>query len=70
MKFIDDRWRVIEDYKAAYSVPDASSLISVWGWIIGTSYRGAIAHSIADRPGTGPGLFMGLIANAIGALVS
>ena len=59
---------VIEDYKAAYSVPDALVSLGVLGMgLLAPVIAGAIAYSIADRPGIGPGLFMGLIANAIGA---
>ena len=60
---------VIEDYKAAYSVPDALVSLGVLGMgLLAPVIAGAIAYSIADRPGIGPGLFMGLIANAIGAV--
>ena len=55
---------MIEDYKAAYSVPDALVSLGVLGMGL---LAPVIAYSIADRPGIGPGLFMGLIANAIGA---
>ena len=59
---------VIEDYKAAYSIPDALVSLGVLGMgLLAPVISAAIAYSIADRPGIGPGLFMGLIANAIGA---
>ncbi|MDT2758805.1 PTS fructose transporter subunit IIC [Enterococcus xiangfangensis] len=59
---------VIEDYKTAYSVPDALVSLGVLGMgLLAPVISAAIAYSIADRPGIGPGLFMGLIANSIGA---
>ncbi|MBV7392145.1 MULTISPECIES: PTS fructose transporter subunit IIC [Enterococcus] len=59
---------VIEDYSAAYSIPDALVSLGVLGMgLLAPVISGAIAYSIADRPGIGPGLFMGLIANSIGA---
>lgn len=59
---------VIDDYKAAYSVPDALVSLGVLGMgLLAPVISAAIAYSIADRPGIGPGLFMGLIANSIGA---
>ncbi|MGM0167929.1 PTS system, fructose-specific IIC component [Enterococcus sp. AZ135] len=59
---------VIEDYKAAYSIPDALVSLGVLGMgLLAPVISAAIAYSIADRPGIGPGLFMGLIANSIGA---
>ncbi len=59
---------VIENYKQAYSVPDALVSLGVLGMgLLSPVIAGAIAYSIADRPGIGPGLFMGLIANSIGA---
>lgn len=59
---------VIEDYQAAYSIPDALVSLGVLGMgLLAPVISGAIAYSIADRPGIGPGLFMGLIANSIGA---
>lgn len=59
---------VIENYKAAYSIPDALVSLGVLGMgLLSPVIASAIAYSIADRPGIGPGLFMGLIANSIGA---
>lgn len=59
---------VIDNYKAAYSVPDALVSLGVLGMgLLAPVISAAIAYSIADRPGIGPGLFMGLIANSIGA---
>lgn len=60
--------QVIENYKSGYSVPDALVSLGVLGMgLLAPVISGAIAYSIADRPGIGPGLFMGLIANSIGA---
>lgn len=59
---------VITDYKAAYSIPDVLVSLGVLGMgMLSPVIAGAIAYSIADRPGIGPGIFMGLIANSIGA---
>lgn len=60
--------QVITDYNINYSVPDALVSLGVLGMgMLSPVIAGAIAYSIADRPGIGPGLFMGLIANSIGA---
>lgn len=60
--------QVIENYGSAYSIPDALVSLGVLGMgLLAPVISGAIAYSIADRPGIGPGLFMGLIANSIGA---
>ena len=60
--------QVINDYQASYSVPDALVSLGVLGMgLLAPVISAAIAYSIADRPGIGPGLFMVLIANAIGA---
>ncbi|WP_314065960.1 PTS fructose transporter subunit IIC [uncultured Vagococcus sp.] len=59
---------VIDNYKGAYSLPDTLVSLGVLGMgLLSPVIAGAIAYSIADRPGIGPGLFMGLIANSIGA---
>ncbi|EAG2809294.1 PTS fructose transporter subunit IIC, partial [Listeria monocytogenes] len=59
---------VIENYDAAYTIPDALVSLGVLGMgLLAPVIAAAIAYSIADRPGIAPGLFMGLIANAIGA---
>lgn len=59
---------VIENYKISYSIPDALVSLGVLGMgMLSPVIAGAIAYSIADRPGIGPGIFMGLIANSIGA---
>lgn len=60
--------QVITDYNINYSVPDALVSLGVLGMgMLSPVIAGAIAYSIADRPGIGPGIFMGLIANSIGA---
>ena len=60
--------QVVSDYTSSYSVPDALVSVGVLGMgLLAPVISGAIAYSIADRPGIGPGLFMGLIANSIGA---
>jgi PTS system fructose-specific IIC component len=60
--------QVIENYKEAFSIPDALTSLGVLGMgMLSPVIAAAIAYSIADRPGIGPGLFMGLIANSIGA---
>lgn len=59
---------VIENYQAAFSIPSALVSLGVLGMgLLAPVIGGAIAYSIADRPGIAPGLLMGLIANAIGA---
>lgn len=59
---------VIEDYKASFDIPSALVSLGVLGMgLLAPVISGAIAYSIADRPGIAPGLLMGLIANAIGA---
>jgi fructose PTS system EIIBC or EIIC component len=59
---------VIENYQDAYSIPSALVSLGVLGMgLLAPVISGAIAYSIADRPGIAPGLLMGLIANAIGA---
>lgn len=60
--------QTIENYKEAYSIPDALVSLGVLGMgLLAPVIAGAIAYSIADRPGIAPGLLMGLIANSIGA---
>ncbi|CAG9296962.1 PTS fructose transporter subunit IIC [Celerinatantimonas diazotrophica] len=59
---------VIDNYKAAYNIPDALLSLGVLGMgLLAPVISAAIAYSIADRPGIAPGLMMGLIANSIGA---
>lgn len=59
---------VIEDYKTSFDIPSALVSLGVLGMgLLAPVISGAIAYSIADRPGIAPGLLMGLIANAIGA---
>ncbi|WP_078808448.1 PTS fructose transporter subunit IIC [Pilibacter termitis] len=60
--------KVIADYSQSYNIPDALVSLGVLGMgLLSPVIAGAIAYSIADRPGIAPGLFMGLIANSIGA---
>ncbi|MBP3040649.1 PTS fructose transporter subunit IIC [Bacillaceae bacterium Marseille-Q3522] len=59
---------VIENYKESFSIASALTSLGVLGMgLLAPVISGAIAYSIADRPGIAPGLLMGLIANAIGA---
>lgn len=52
---------VIENYDAAYTIPDALVSLGVLGMgLLAPVIAAAIAYSIADRPGIAPGLFMGL----------
>ena len=60
--------QVITDYSKSYSAWDPLVSLGVLGMgLLAPVISGAIAYSIADRPGIAPGLFMGLIANSIGA---
>lgn len=59
---------VISDYKAPYTIWQACVSLGVFGMqLLPAVIGGAIAYSIADRPGIAPGLLMGMVANAMGA---